>query len=161
PSPSPPSTAPGAGRRVAIQLSGPLSEDDKEFINEHLAEGRVFRKYGLVDKARDQFDAIIARFADNAEARQELREVYKEKGESDRLLEQLQALAEIARLKGDKAGAAALEAEIAPLMPAPAPAPARAPAPAPAAKPAAAKPAAAKPAAPQPAAAKAPVAKPA
>ena len=164
PSPSPATTAPPAGRRVAIQISGPLSEDDKEFINEHLAEGRVFRKYGLVDKARDQFDAIIARFADNAEARQELRDVYKEKGENDKVLEQLQALAEIARLKGDKAGAAALEAEIAPLMPAPAPAPA--PVAKPAAKPAAApapvaKPAAAKPAAPQPAAAKAPAAKPA
>ncbi|HEX9204142.1 MAG TPA: tetratricopeptide repeat protein, partial [Vicinamibacteria bacterium] len=157
--PSPSSSASPAGRRAAIELSGPLSEDDKEFINEHLAEGRVFRKYGLVDKARDQFDAIVARFAGNAEARQELRDVYREKGENDKVLEQLQALAEIARLKGDKAGAAALEAEIAPLMPAPAPAPAaparaRAPAPAPAAKPAAAKPAA-----PQPAAAKAPAAK--
>lgn len=167
PSPSAATTAAPAGRRPAIQLSGPLSEDDKEFVNEHLAEGRVFRKYGLVDKARDQFDAIIARFADNAEARQELRDVYKEKGDNDKVLEQLRALAQIARLKGDKAGAAAFEAEMAPLMPAPAAAPG-APARAPAAKPAGApapaapaRPAAAKPASPQPAAAKAPAAKPA
>jgi len=152
--PSPSSSASPAGRRAAIELSGPLSEDDKEFINEHLAEGRVFRKYGLVDKARDQFDAIVGRFAGNVEARQELRDVYREKGENDKVLEQLQALAEIARLKGDKAGAAGYEKEIAQLMPAPARAPAASPAAAPAAKPAAAKPTA-----PQPGAAKPPAAK--
>src|SRR5207342_2937508 len=95
--------------RVSIELSPPLSEDDKEFISEHLAEGRVFRKYGLADKARDQFDAIVARFPDHAEARQELRDVYKEKGENERAAEQCLALAEIARLKGDKAGAATWE----------------------------------------------------
>src|SRR6185295_16281175 len=100
---SPALTAPAAPGRVSITLSGPLGEDDKEFVTEHLAEGRVFRKYGLVDKARDQFDAIIARFPDNSEARLELRDVYKEKGEIAAAVSQLAALAEIARLQGDKA----------------------------------------------------------
>ncbi|MFI5007209.1 MAG: tetratricopeptide repeat protein [Solirubrobacterales bacterium] len=151
---SPALTAPAAPGRVSITLSGPLGEDDKEFVTEHLAEGRVFRKYGLVDKARDQFDAIIARFPDNSEARLELRDVYKEKGETAAALEQLAALAEIARLQGDKTGAAKYAAEIQQIAPAPvqaqAPPPPEAPPPvaAPAARPA---PVAAKAPAPAPA----------
>ena len=123
PSPARPAAAP----RAAIELSGPLGEDDKEFISEHLAEGRVFRKYGLVDKARDQFDAVISRFPDNVEARLELRDVYKEKGETERAVEQLRALVEIARLKNDGAAGVAYQAELAQLAPAPAPPPAAAP----------------------------------
>ena len=41
-------------RRVEVEPAGPLSDDDREFIEEHVAEGRVFRKYGLLDKAADQ-----------------------------------------------------------------------------------------------------------
>jgi tetratricopeptide (TPR) repeat protein len=104
-------TARSKAGRVSIELSGPLSEDDKEFIDEHLAEGRVFRKYGLVDKSAEQFEAVLARFPDNAEARQELRDVHKEKGQNDRAAEQCFALAEICRLKGDTSGAVAHEAD--------------------------------------------------
>jgi hypothetical protein len=67
--------APAAPVTPAIALSGSLSDEDKEFIDEHLAEGRVFRKYGLVDKAADQFDSIVARFPDHVEARLELRDL--------------------------------------------------------------------------------------
>jgi hypothetical protein len=65
--------------RPTVELSGALTDEDKEFIDEHLAEGKVFRKYGLVDKAADQFEAVIARFPDHVEARQELRDVYRDK----------------------------------------------------------------------------------
>jgi pilus assembly protein FimV len=128
-------TARGGGGRVpgrpTIELSPPLSGDDSEFISEHLAEGRVFRKYGLADKARDQFDAITSRFPDHMEARQELREVYKEKGENEKAAEQCLAMAEICRLKGDSASEAKWQAEAMQLFPQPAPAPAPAPAPIP------------------------------
>ncbi|HET7293533.1 MAG TPA: tetratricopeptide repeat protein [Vicinamibacteria bacterium] len=113
--------APAPGRAV-VELSGSLTDEDKEFIDEHLAEGKVFRKYGLVDKAADQFEAVVARFPDHLEARQELRDVYKEKGQKDRAAEQCHALAEIHRLKGDAAAAAAFEAEARELSPAAAPA---------------------------------------
>ena len=66
--------------RPGLELSPPLSPDDHEFISEHLAEGRVFRKYGLGDKARDQFEAVIGRFPDNLEALSELADIAKEKG---------------------------------------------------------------------------------
>jgi pilus assembly protein FimV len=127
--------------RPAIETSGPLSDEDKEFIEEHLGEGRVFRKYGLIDKAADQFEAVIARFPDNVDARKELLDVYKEKGLAAKVGEQSAALAEIFRLKGDSNAAEAYEAEaqrLAPeAVPAKAPVPAPAAAPRPAARPAA------------------------
>src|SRR5439155_4942955 len=76
PAPAPVASAPARTTRPAarpvIAPSGPLSDQDKEFIEEHLGEGRVFRKYGLIDKAADQFEAVIARFPDNVDARKEL-----------------------------------------------------------------------------------------
>jgi pilus assembly protein FimV len=111
------SAAPAAVRPT-VELSGALTDEDKEFIDEHLAEGKVFRKYGLVDKSADQFEAVIARFPDHVEARQELRDVYREKGQKDKAAEQCQALAEIHRLKGDEAAAEAFDAEARELSPA-------------------------------------------
>jgi tetratricopeptide (TPR) repeat protein len=120
--------------RPSIELSGALSEEDQEFIEEHLAEGRVFRKYGLVDKAAEQFLAVAARFPDNVEIREELREVYKEKGDTKAAAEQCLALAEIHRLRGDAAQAKTYEDEahglapglaraVSPVVEMPAPAP--------------------------------------
>ena len=139
-----------------IEPSGPLGAEDQEFIDEHLAEGRVFRKYGLADKARDQFEAVVSRFPDHLEARQELRDLFRDKDDKAKAAEQLRAIGEILRLRGDGARAAQAEAEADALMgvappaspvipplavaappPAPAPAPV-APAPAPPAAPVAA-----------------------
>ena len=120
PEPAAPPPAPmGAAvpQRPKIELSGALSDEDQEFIEEHLAEGRVFRKYGLVDKAADQFLAVVARFPDHAETREELREVYKEKGENAEAAEQCLALAEICKLKGDVAKARDYEDEARGLAP--------------------------------------------
>jgi pilus assembly protein FimV len=106
-----------AAPRPTIELSGPLGEEDREFVDEHLAEGRVFRKYGLVDKAADQFDAVISRFPDNVDARLELRDIFKEKGQTDKAVEQLVAMAEIHRLKGNEAAATQAEGEAEALAP--------------------------------------------
>ena len=109
-----PASAPA---RPRIEASGPLSDQDREFIDEHLAEGKVFRKYGLIDKAADQFEAVVARFADNVDARQELREVYREKGNPAKAAEHCLALAEIHRLQGDQASAQKYEEEADQLVP--------------------------------------------
>jgi tetratricopeptide (TPR) repeat protein len=132
-SPAAPAARPAAPPRPPIAPSGPLSDEEKEFIEEHLAEGKVFRKYGLVDKAVDQFEAVVARFPDNVEARLEIKELLKEKGQLARVAEQSYALAEIYRLRGDEAAAQQQEAEARQL--APEAAPAAAPAPAAAASP--------------------------
>ena len=99
PAAPPPARTTRPAARPVIEASGPLSEEDKEFIEEHLGEGRVFRKYGLIDKAADQFEAVIARFPDNVDARKELLDVFKEKGLAPKVAEQCLALAEILRLK--------------------------------------------------------------
>jgi tetratricopeptide (TPR) repeat protein len=165
PPPMPPVAAapPPAGRAGALELSPPPSVDDEEFIREHLGEGRIFRKYGLGDKAKDQFEAVLARFPDNLEALQELVELHREKGESEAAAQRLRVMAEVQRLRGNSGKAAQLDAEAdshgappAPAKPEAAPAPVRpaAPAPAPAPTPA---PTARGPAAPlEPAAAPAP-----
>ncbi|HXK12183.1 MAG TPA: tetratricopeptide repeat protein [Vicinamibacteria bacterium] len=162
PPPAPVAAAPPAPppKPAAIELSGPLSPDDQEFIKEHLDESVVFRKYGLGEKARDHIEAVLARFPDNLEALQALVDLHREKGEKDAAAARLRIMAEVHRLKGDADRAARAEAEAAglgappavaaappPAAPAPAPAPAVAPAaPAPAAPLAAAPPAAAPPA---------------
>ena len=96
------STPPGPSRS-RIALSGVLSREDEEFVLEHLQEGRVFGKYGLSDKAAEEFEAIVSRFPDHVEARTELRELFKAKGATKNAAEQSLMLAEIARLKGDSA----------------------------------------------------------
>jgi len=73
--------------------------DDEEFIAEHLAEGRVFRAYGLVDKARAQFETVLERFPDNSEALGELHDLQQDRGEIAARM--LRALAETLRLDGD------------------------------------------------------------
>jgi tetratricopeptide (TPR) repeat protein len=134
PPPAPVAPAPSARpARPQIELSGPPSEEDREFIDEHLAEGRVFRKYGLIDKAADQFEAIVARFPDHLDARQELRDVYKEKGLLAKAAEQCLALADVHRLTGNETSAAAFEDEARSLAPEAVPAPVKAPAAKPAA----------------------------
>ena len=137
-------------RPAAVELSGPLSPDDQEFISEHLAEGRVFRKYGLGEKAKDQFESVLGRFPDNVEALAELAEIFKEKGDNAAAAQKLRVVAEVHRLKGeaDKAGIAAAEADkLAPAPAVAAPAPA-APVPVPLAPPAAKAPPAGRPPAP-------------
>src|SRR6185436_13100222 len=91
----------GSSGQLSLESSGPLSEEDQEFIEEHLAEGKVFRKYGLIDKAADQFEAVIARFPDHLETRQELLDVYKEKSQPAKAAEQAVAIAQVHRLRGD------------------------------------------------------------
>jgi tetratricopeptide (TPR) repeat protein len=96
-----------------IELSGPLSPEDQEFVDEHLSEGRVFRKYGLTDKARDQLESILNRFPDNLDARRELIDLHREREEPDRVATHLRALAQVLRLNGDESGAAEAEASAA------------------------------------------------
>ncbi len=138
PSPPMPPVAPPptrAAKAAGLELSRPPSADDKEFIDEHLAEGRVFRKYGLGDKAKDQFEAVLGRFPDNLEALQELVDLHREKGEGEAAAQRLRVMAEVQRLRGDPDKGVRLDAEAdslgGPIAPAPTPAPVAAPAPAP------------------------------
>jgi tetratricopeptide (TPR) repeat protein len=128
PDTQPPGAAPSAAAAAEgeIPLSGPLTPEDQEFIDEHLSEGRVFRKYGLTDKARDQFEAALSRFPDNIDARRELVDLHNDRGEADTAAQHLRAIAQILRLKGDEEGAAEAEAAAAAATPSDEAAPAEA-----------------------------------
>lgn len=54
------------------------STTDREFIEEHLAESRVFRKYGLLDKAEEQVDLVLNRYPNIFDGRFEKKEIFKE-----------------------------------------------------------------------------------
>ena len=54
------------------------SNTDREFIEEHLAESRVFRKYGLLDKAEEQVDLVLVRYPNIFDGRFEKKEIFKE-----------------------------------------------------------------------------------
>ncbi len=133
---------PAAGAQ-AVELSGPLSPEEQEFVSEHLAEARVFRKYGLGDKARDQLEAVLDRFPDHLEGLRELADLHRERGESEAAGQRLRVLQQVLRLKGDTAKAARIDEELGALAGAPAPSKPASPA----AEPAPAKPAVVKPAA--------------
>lgn len=97
--------------RPGIRQTRGLTDVDKEYIEEHLSEGRVYRKYGLMDKAVEQLMQVITRFPDNVSARVELRDILRQQGDDERASEQSMALAEISRMTGDQAAAAAHEAD--------------------------------------------------
>lgn len=84
--------------------STPTTSDDKaEFVTERTAEADVFIKYGLVDKALEQLQAILSRYPDDLPTRQKLLQICRDEGRRNDELEQLVAIAGIARQQGDAA----------------------------------------------------------
>ncbi|PWT88287.1 MAG: hypothetical protein C5B54_10875, partial [Acidobacteria bacterium] len=65
-----------------------VSDEEKEFVSEHLIEAEVFTKYGLIDKALEQLQIIVAKFPNSLMARQKLKEIYLEKGDRDKAVEE-------------------------------------------------------------------------
>jgi pilus assembly protein FimV len=85
----------------AASSAAPPTEEDKEFVSEHLIEAEVFNKYGLIDKAIEQVQMVISRAPNSVQAHQKLKEIYLEKGERDKAVEQCVAMSRIFRKNGD------------------------------------------------------------
>jgi hypothetical protein len=83
---------------------GGVEDQDEEFVAEHLGEGRVFRRYGLANKAREQFEIVLRRLPDNVEALRELLDLYRPAGEREALAQEQRVIAEIERLAGKGSG---------------------------------------------------------
>jgi tetratricopeptide (TPR) repeat protein len=62
-------------------------------VEERLTQGRLFRRFGLVDLARGQLADVLARFPDHVEARRELRDLLVEAGRHEEAAEHQAALA--------------------------------------------------------------------
>lgn len=85
----------------AAAFSSPGSEEEKDFVSEHLIEAEVFTKYGLIDKAVEQLQMITQRYPNSVLAHQKLREIYVEKGDRDKAVEACVDMSRILRSKGD------------------------------------------------------------
>lgn len=78
------------------------SNTDREFIEEHLAESRVFRKYGLLDKAEEQVDLVLNRYPNIFDGRFEKKEIFKETERMEEAARECLWLANVARKDGNE-----------------------------------------------------------
>jgi tetratricopeptide (TPR) repeat protein len=90
------------------------STTDREFIEEHLAESRVFRKYGLLDKAEEQVDLVLNRYPNIFDGRFEKKEIFKETERPEEAARECLWLADVAGKDGNESLAKMLsdEAEV-------------------------------------------------
>ena len=93
------------------------SNTDREFIEEHLAESRVFRKYGLLDKAEEQVDLVLVRFPNIFDGRFEKKEIFKETGRTEEAARECVWLAEVAAKDGNESLTRMLREEAESLVP--------------------------------------------
>lgn len=82
-------------------LTSQGSEEEKDFVSEHLIEAEVFSKYGLIDKAIEQLQMITNRYPNSVLAHQKLREIYLENGDPDKAVEACVDMSRILRSRGD------------------------------------------------------------
>lgn len=76
-------------------------DEERDFVSEHLIEADVFTKYGLIDKAIEQLHIITGRYANSMVAHQKLKEIYVEKGERAKAVEECVIMSKIFRRQGD------------------------------------------------------------
>ncbi|HRB12411.1 MAG TPA: tetratricopeptide repeat protein, partial [Vicinamibacteria bacterium] len=90
------------GAIVRPQGKSADSNTDREFIEEHLAESRVFRKYGLLDKAEEQVDLVLNRYPNIFDGRFEKKEIFKETERMEEAARECLWLAGVARKDGNE-----------------------------------------------------------
>ena len=90
---------PGAAMPSVASLAVP--DEEKEYVSEHLIEAEVFNKYGLIDKAVEQLYQIVSKYPHSVATRQKLKEIYLEKGERDKAVEECVHMSRIFRKYGD------------------------------------------------------------
>ncbi len=75
-------------------------EVDDEYVSEHFTEAEVFIKYGLLEKAKQQLLAILAKYPRHVASHVKLKEIYVEEGTRDKAAEECLALADLMKAKG-------------------------------------------------------------
>jgi pilus assembly protein FimV len=93
------------------------SKTDREFIEEHLAESRVFRKYGLLDKAEEQVDLVLVRYPNIFDGRFEKKEIFKETERLEDAARECLWLSDVAKKDGNESLATVLKDEAQSLWP--------------------------------------------
>jgi len=102
-----------SGKSVIQEMRGdPAKPDlDEDFLNEHLTEAEVFLKYGLVEKAREQLQAILDRYPDHLPSLMKMKEVHVEEGRRGKAARCSLRVAQLLREKGESEKAADWEEE--------------------------------------------------
>ena len=96
-------------------------EIDADFVAEHMTEAEVFVKYGLVDRALEQLNQVLERYANHLGAHEALLAIYLEEGDRARAGGEYRAIALIHGQAGDPekaAKASSLADEMGPGVPA-------------------------------------------
>jgi tetratricopeptide (TPR) repeat protein len=83
---------------VAVEES---PNEERDFVSEHLIEADVFTKYGLIEKAIEQLQIITGRYPNSVVAHQKLKEIYLEKGERGKAVEECVLMSKMFRKQGD------------------------------------------------------------
>ena len=97
-----------SGKSVIQEMRGdPAKRDlDEDFLSEHLTEAEVFLKYGLVEKAREQLQAILDRYPDHLPSLMKMKEVHAEEGRKTEAARLSLKVAQLYRDKGETEKAA-------------------------------------------------------
>jgi tetratricopeptide (TPR) repeat protein len=92
-----------SGKSVIQEMRGePGKPDlDEDFLSEHLTEAEVFLKYGLVEKAKEQLQAILNRYPDHLPSLMKMKEVFTEEGRKPEAARLALKVAQIYRDKGE------------------------------------------------------------
>jgi pilus assembly protein FimV len=96
-----PQPVPAKAPAPSIPSINIVTAEEKEYVSEHLIEAEVFNKYGLIDKAIEQLNVIISKYPFSVPTHQKLKEIFLEKGERDRAVEECIEMSRIFRKQGD------------------------------------------------------------
>ena len=95
----------------------PVVPADQAVLQGYFAEAEVYVKYGMSQKAIEQLEQVLLIDPDNAMANEQLKDIYKNDGYTDRALEKCLLLIEIYGNNGDSARRAAVLEEATALDP--------------------------------------------
>ncbi|HEV8375970.1 MAG TPA: tetratricopeptide repeat protein [Candidatus Polarisedimenticolia bacterium] len=92
-----------SGKSVIQEMRGDPEkpEMDEDFLNEHFTEAEVFLKYGLIEKAREQLQAILDRYPQHMPSLAKMKEVHVEEGRKSEAAGLCLRLAALHREKGE------------------------------------------------------------
>lgn len=104
----PPEVLEGVDVAADIERVLPAEEElDADFIAEHMTEAEVFVKYGLVDRAVDQFRQVVERYPAYLPAHEGLLAIHREAGDRAAAAEAYRNIARIHEARGETEEAAA------------------------------------------------------
>jgi len=101
---APPEEGRPSASRTGTEESAAPDVDDVNFVKERLTQGRLFRRFGLADLAREQLVQLLARSPDNVEARRELHDLLLQVGRQEEAAEQQVALAALEGVRQEPMG---------------------------------------------------------